>query len=65
MAGQGLPNRTVALDDYWESPLVTVGDSVFPSFSWLVEAINNNNSDENERNYNVKLNRAPVVTEIV
>ena len=65
MACQGLPNKTVTLDDYWESPLVTVGDSVFPSFSWLVKAIDNNTGDEKERNYNLKLNRAPVVTEIV
>ena len=65
MAGQGLPNKTVALDDYWESPLVTVGDFVFPSFNWLVKAIKNNTGNEKERNYNLKLNRVPVVTEIV
>ena len=65
MAGQGLPNKTVGLDDYWESPLVTVGDSVFASFSWLVKAIKNNTGDEKERSYNLKLNRAPVVTGIV
>ena len=65
MAGQGLPNKTVALDDYWESPLVAVGYSVFPSFSYQVKAINNNTGVEKERNYNLKLNSAPIVTEIV
>ena len=58
MAGQGLPNKTAALDDYGEAPLVTVGDSAFPRFSWLVKAFDGNTGDQKERNYNPKLSSA-------
>ena len=32
-----IPDRTFTLGDYGEIPLVTVGDSAFPHFSWLIE----------------------------
>ena len=63
MAGQGLPNKTVILDDYGKIPLVTVGDSTFSRFSWLVKAFNSNTGDEKEKNYSLKLNSPRVVTE--
>ena len=32
-----IPDRTFTLGDYGDIPLVTVGDSAFPRFSWLIE----------------------------
>ena len=62
--GDALPNKTVNLgDDYGEIPLVTIGDSAFPRFPWLVKGFNSNTIDPKERLYNLKLSSACVVTE--
>ena len=65
MANQGLPNKTAALDDYVEIPLVTVSNSAFPRFSWMFEASNNVTHDEKERNCKLKLKSSQIVTENV
>ena len=62
--GQGLPDKTVDLgDEYGKIPLVTIGDSAFPRFSWLLNNFNCNTNDERERYYNIKMNSTRVVTE--
>ena len=62
--GQGLPDKIFDLrDEYGRIPLVTIGDSDFPSFSWLLKHFNCNTNDELERYYNIKMNSARVVTE--
>ena len=63
MAGQGLPNKSLGLEYYRGIPLVTVSDSSFLRFSWLVKGLNGNTSDKTERNYNMNLNNARVMTE--
>ena len=49
-------------DKYGKIPLVTIGDSAFPSFSWLLKNFNCNTFDERERCYNIKMNSALVLT---
>ena len=62
--GQGLPDKTVDLrDEYSKIPLVTIGDSAFPRFSWLLKNFNCNTNDERGRYYNIKMDNARVVTE--
>ena len=62
--GQGLPDKIVNLgDEYDKIPLVTIGDSAFPRFSWLLKNCNCNPNDKRERSYNIKLNSARVVTQ--
>lgn len=62
--GHGLPNKYVNLgDDLGDIPLVTIGDSAFPQFAWLVKAFANNTGDVKKRFYNTKLCGARVVTE--
>ena len=63
-AGEGLPNKGVHLgDEYGEIPLVTIGDSAFPRFSWLVKGFSENTNDPKERKFNLKLKGARAVTE--
>lgn len=64
MDGKVLPNKVINLgDNYGEIPLVTIGDSAFPRFPWLLKAYRENTPDEKERYYNTKLHSARVVTE--
>ena len=61
---EGLSDETVDLgDEYCKIPLVTVGDSAFPRFSWLLTNFNCDTNDEWKRYYNIKMNSARVVTE--
>ena len=62
--GQGLPDKTVDLgDEYGKIRLVTIGDLVFPRFSWLLKNLNCNTNDEWKRHHNIKMNSARVITE--
>ena len=46
--GQGLPDKTVDLGgEHGNIPLVTIGDSAFPRFSWLLKNFNCNTNDIN------------------
>ena len=61
---QGLPDKTVDLgNEYWKIPLVTIGDSAFPRFLWILKNFNCNTNDERERYYIIKMNSARIVTE--
>ena len=42
--GQILPNGSLNLHPYGEIPFTTVGDSTFPSYSWLLKAIQRGNN---------------------
>ena len=44
-------------------PLVTIGDSAFPRFPWLLKGFSTNTNDSKEKLYNLKLKRARIVTE--
>ena len=62
-AGGGLPNKSVDLgDDFGEIPLVTIGDTAFPLFSWLLKAFPDTR-DPKKRFFNTRLCGARVVTE--
>ena len=62
--GQVLPNKSINLGDkFGEIPLVTVGDSAFPRYAWLVKGFSDTTRNEKERLFNEKLRSARVVTE--
>ena len=62
--GKGFPDKTVDLgDEYGKIPLVTIEDSAFPRFLWLLKNFNCNTNGERERYYNIKMNSARAVTE--
>ena len=65
LRGEGIPNKAINLGEtYGEVPLVTVGDSAFPRFPWLINAFTNEQGNYlKEEYYNMKLNSARVVTE--
>ena len=59
-----LPNKSINLGDkFGEIPLVTVGDSAFPRYAWLVKGFSDTTRNEKERLFNEKLRSARVVTE--
>ena len=46
LSGQGLPEKTVDLgDEYGKITLITIGDSAFPWFSWLLKNCGYNTND--------------------
>ena len=66
LKGEGLPNKTIDLgEEYGKLPLITIGDSAFPRFPWLLKGFSTNTNDSKEKLYNLKLKSARVVTENV
>ena len=61
--GNVIPDRVVQLGDFGEIPLVTIGDSAFPQFAWLIKAYNENTRDNQKKYFNKRLCGARVVTE--
>ena len=53
--GNVIPNRVVQLGDFGEIPLVTIGDSVFPQFAWLIKAYNENTRDNQKKYFNKRV----------
>ena len=50
------PKRSINLGEkFGEIPLVTVGDSAFPKYAWLVEGFSETTRNEKERSFNKKL----------
>ena len=62
LKGHVLPDRVFSLGDFGYVPLVTVGGSAFPQFSWLIKKYNENMRDKHQRYFNKKLCGARVVT---
>ena len=58
-----IPDRVVQLGDIGEIPLVTIGDSHFSQFAWLIKAYNENTRDNQKRYFNKRLCVPRVVTE--
>ena len=56
--GNVIPDRVVQLD---RTPLVTIGDSAFPQFAWLIKAYNENTRDNQKKYFNKRLCGAQVV----
>ena len=61
--GNVIPDRVVQLGDFGEIPLVTIGDSAFPQFAWLIKAYNENTRDNLKKYFSKRLHGARVVTE--
>ena len=53
----------IRLGDFGEIPLVTVGDSVFPQYEWLLKTYNVNTRDEQQKYFSKRLCGAKVITE--
>ena len=61
--GLVIPDRKMALWNFGEIPLVTIGDSTFPRFSWLIKSYNEYATDKQQKYFNKRLCGARVVTE--
>ena len=61
--GNVIPDRVVQLGDFGEIPLVTIGDSSFPNFSWLIKAYIEHTRDNQKKYFNKRLCGMWVVTE--
>lgn len=54
--GNIIPNKSINCGEkFGEIPLVTVGDSAFPKYAWLVEGFSETTRNEKERSFNKKL----------
>ena len=58
-----LPDKHINLGAHGEIPLVTIGDSAFPRFPWLIKGYDEKTIRNKERFYNIKMRSARVVTE--
>ena len=63
ISGNVIPDCVVQLGDFGEIPLVTIGDSAFPQFAWLIKAYNENTRENQKKYSNKQLCGARVVTE--
>ena len=61
--GGCIPERKIKLGDQGEIPLVSIGDSAFPRYPWLIKGYNENTRDQKQRYFNKRLCGARVVTE--
>ena len=61
--GLVIPDRKMALGNFGEIPLVTIGDGAFPRFSWHIKSYNENTTDKQQKYFNKWLCGARVVTE--
>ena len=59
MNGGEIPQRSLLLGDFGDIPLVTIGDSPFLRYAWLIKGYN----DPHQRYFSAKLCGATVVTE--
>ena len=63
LSGRALPDQKINLGDFWDIPLVTIGDSTFPRFSWLIKCYNENTRDPQQLYFNKMLCSARVISE--
>ena len=56
-----IPDQQLELGDFGTIPLVTVGDSAFPKFAWLLKAYDDRTNDPQQRFFNKCLRSARVV----
>ena len=61
--GNVIPDRVVQLGDFGETHLVTIGDSAFPQFTWLIKGYNENTRDNQKKYFKKRLYGGRVVTE--
>ena len=64
VSNRAIPNRHINLGNgFGEIPLVTIGDSAFPRFPWLIKGYDEKSKNPKERYYNIRMRSARVVTE--
>ena len=63
MNGSCIPDRKIKFGNQGNIPLVSIGDSAFPRYPWLLKGYNENTRDTKERYFNKRLCSARVVTE--
>ena len=63
VSGDAIPDQQLELGDFGTIPLVTVGDSAFPKFAWLLKAYDDRTNDPQQRFFNKCLRSARVVCE--
>ena len=63
LSGRAFPDRKINLGDLGDIPLVTIGNSAFPRFSWLIKCYNENTRDLQQCYFNKMLCSARVVFE--
>ena len=63
LSGRALPDRKINLGEFGDISLVTIRDSAFPRFSWLIKCYNENTRDPQQRYFNKMLCSARVVSE--
>ena len=63
VSGDVIPDQQLELGDFGTIPLVTVGDSGFPKFAWLLKAYDDRTNDPQQRFFNKCLRSARVVCE--
>ena len=61
--GDIMPNKVIRLGDFREIPLVTIGDSAFSQYAWLLKVYNENTRDKEQKYFNKGRCGAKVVTE--
>ena len=63
ISGNIIPDKGIALEDFGNIPLVTIGDTAFPKHAWLPKCYNGDTRDPKQIYFNTKLCSARVVTE--
>ena len=54
VSGRALPDKTINLgDEYGEIPQVTIGNSAFPRYQWLLKCFPNTTKDVKEKHFSV------------
>ena len=53
--GNEIPDRVVQLGDFGETHLITIGDSAFPQFAWLIKGYNENTRDNQKKYFKKRL----------
>ena len=63
LSGRALPDQKINLGDFGDIPLVTIRDSAFPSFSWLIKCYIENTRDLQQRYFSKMFCSTRVVSE--
>ena len=63
LSARAFPDRKINLGDFGNIPLVTIGDSAFPRFSWLIKCCNESTTDLQQCHFNRMFCSARIVLE--
>ena len=63
IGGSVIPDQKFGLRNFGKIPLVTISDTAFPRFSWLLNSNNENITDKQQKYFNKNFFGARVITE--